>query len=157
MPTAEFDDELLDDYDEDGPELLDPVDADAFFAAEVLTVRPAVLDLYGRRYVLPASTPLSFSLLAERHADEESLATFRTVLTPVFGEGALDHWIEQGIDARQLAIVLMWAAQNMDRPGSASLADCARRYDEQTARGKALPNRAARRAGSGGRSSRTGR
>ncbi|WP_441251200.1 hypothetical protein [Kitasatospora sp. McL0602] len=155
----DLDDDGLDDFyeDDEGPEPLDTTDADAFFAAEVLSSRPAGLTLYKREYVLPTRTPLSFSLLAERHATDETLDSFRTVLTPVFGADALDHWIEQGMDARQLAIILMWAAQNMDKPGSASLADCARRYAEQEARGKALPNRAVRRAASGGRSSRTGR
>lgn len=155
VDSEELDDTVDDEYD-DEDEPLDAVDADAFFAAELSAVRPAVLVLYGQEYVLPTRTPLSFSLLAERHATEESLSTFRKVLTPVFGEEALDDWLDRGIDERKLAIVLMFAAQNMDRPGSATLADCARRYAEQDARGKAL-NRAARRAGSGGRSSRTGR
>jgi hypothetical protein len=165
-PIEEYDDEPLPDeeaddlYDEDDefdPEPLDAADADAFFAAEVATVRPAVLHLYEQDYELPTQTPLAFSLLVERHATEETLDSFRTVLATVFGEGTLDDWIARGITARQLSIVLAFAARNMDTPGSASLAECARWVDEQDARGKAL-NRAQRRAAaSGGRSSRTGR
>lgn len=145
-----------DDEDEFGPAPLVAEDADAFFAAEVSTVRPAVLVFGGREYVLPVRTPLAFSLLAERHADEESLDSFRKVLAPIFGEGTLDEWIDDGMDDRQLSIILMFTAQNMAKPGSATLDDCRRRYTEQQVVGKAL-NRAQRRAGTGARSSRTGR
>lgn len=154
------DDEYEDDQDDGtGPEPLDATDADAFFAAEVSPVQPASLVLYGETYVLPIRTPLAFTLLAERHAAEESLETIRKVLAPIFGEDALDHWITQGMDEWQFSVILMWAARNMDKPGSASLEECARRVTEEDARGKALrmPNRAARRAAGGGRSSRTGR
>ncbi|PBC80109.1 hypothetical protein BX265_4945 [Streptomyces sp. TLI_235] len=144
------------DGDDRGPEPLDADDADAFFAAEVSKVRPAVLHLYEQDYELPTDTPLGFALLAERHAGEESLETFRTVLATVFGDGVLDEWIANGITQRQLSIVLAYAARNMDKPGSATLADCARYVAEHDDRGKAL-NRAQRRAASGGRSSRTGR
>jgi hypothetical protein len=153
-----MDDEYEDeDFDEDGPEPLDAVNADAFFAAEVSTIRPARLVLYDEEYVLPVRTPLAFTLLAERHAEDESMETIRAVLAPIFGEDALDHWLTKGMDQHQFSVVLMWAARNMDRPGSATLADCARRVAEQDARGKALPNRASRRAAGGARSSRTGR
>lgn len=155
-PVDDYDDDA-EDFDEDGPEPLEAESADAFFAAEVSHIRPAVLTLYGQDYILPVRTPLSFTLLAERHADEESMETLRTVMTPIFGEDALDHWLAKGMDQHEFSVVLMWAARNMDKPGSASLADCARRVAEQDARGKALPNRAARRAAGGGRSSRTGR
>ncbi len=142
--------------DEDGPEPLECTNADDFFAAEVSKVRPAVLRLYGETHTLPTTVPLAFTLLTERHAGDDTIESFRTVLAPVFGEDALDHWLASGMDARQLSIVLIWSAQNMQHPGSLSFADAAKTLDERQARGKALPNRAARRAGSGGRSSSTG-
>ncbi len=148
------DDDLYDDAD--APD--DYTDADAFFAAEISPVEPAVLRLYDRTYTLPTSVPLAFTLLSERHAAHEDLESIRTVLTPVFGADALDHWLDQGMNARQFSIILIWATQNMDRPGSCTMAQAAARYDQQQAQGKAAPpNRAARRHGSGGPSSRGGR
>jgi hypothetical protein len=160
-------DDLTDGY-EDGAEPVegpDFTDADAFFAAEVLPVRPAVLHMYGRVYTLPTQVPLSFNLLLERHQEDTGMDAFREVLGPIFGADALDYWISRGIDDRRLGIVLGWAIANMRNPGSVSLAEAARLYDEQTS-GKAqtptpTANRAerrkGRRGGSGRRSSRTGR
>jgi hypothetical protein len=142
----EQDDELYED-DDAAPAY---TDADAFFAAEVLPTEPDVLRLYGTDYTLPVTVPLAFSLLAERHRDDDSVETLRTVLAPVFGAGALDDWLKAGIDQRRLGIVLLWSAQNMHRPGSLAFADAVREYDQREARGKAL-NRAQRRAGSGPR------
>ncbi|GAA1977420.1 hypothetical protein [Kitasatospora viridis] len=142
----------------------DFADADAFFAAEVLLVQAAPLRLYGRTYTLPARTPLMFALLVERYEQDTSLDALRTVLTPVFGPDALDHWIERGIDEHQLAVVLAWAAANMRQPGSTSLQQAAAAVaDREQDLGKAQTaptprNRTERRrAGSGGPSSRTGR
>jgi hypothetical protein len=150
----DFEDDDLDDYDDeddedDEPEF-DTVDADAFFAAEVSTVQPVSLRLFGKDYTLPLTMPVAFSLLAERHREDESLATMRTVLAPVFGPDALDTWLAAGIDQRRLGVVLLWSAQNMHQPHSLSFEDAVREYDTREARGKAL-NRAQRRAGSGAR------
>jgi len=142
------DDEFEDYDDEDEP--LDTTDADAFFAAELSTVKAAVLHLYDRDYILPTTVPLAFSLLAERHREDASVETLRTVLTPIFGADALDHWLVSGIDERKLGVVLLWSAQNMHQPNSLSFPDAVREYDQREARGKAL-NRAQRRARSGPR------
>jgi hypothetical protein len=139
------------------PEPLDLEDADAFFAAEVSTVRPAVLRLYGEEYELPTRTPLAFVMLAERNAADSSIDAVRKVLTPVFGEDALDVWVDRGMDDRQFGVILLWSTQNMRQPGCMTLAEAARIYDEQAAAGKApapTSNRAARRAAQRGGSGR---
>lgn len=149
------DDDLYDEDDELAPDF---TDADAFFAAEVSPVKPAVLHLYGQTYTLPTRVPLAFTMLSERHAADDDLESIRRVLTPVFGAGALGHWLDQGMDDRQFSIVLIWATQNMHTPGSCTLAQAAARYDQQQAQGKAAPpNREQRRHGSGKRSSAGGR
>ncbi|WP_282204543.1 hypothetical protein [Kitasatospora fiedleri] len=155
----ELDGEFEDDFDDEEGAAPDFTDADAFFAAEVSPVEPAVLVLYDRTYTLPTRVPLAFTMLSERHAADEDLASIRTVLAPVFGADALDHWLERGMNDRQFAIILIWATQNMHSPRSCTLAQAADRYDQQQARGKAVAplNRAARRSGSGGRSSPGGR
>lgn len=155
----EFED---DDLEEDG--VPDFADADAFFAAEVEHVQPATIRLYDTEYALPPRVPLSFNLLLARHQDDESLETFGKVLAPLFGAEALQFWLDEGIDDRQLGIVLAWSIANIKRPGILSFPAAARAFDEEQARkdaeGKAPQNRAERRAkptaGSGARSSRTG-
>ncbi|MFI6443828.1 hypothetical protein [Kitasatospora sp. NPDC050543] len=154
----EYEDDLIDDEPE-----LDYADADAFFAAEVEHVQPAVLRLFGTDYTLPPRVPLAFNMLLARHSEDESEEALARVLAPLFGDDALAFWLTKGIDDRQLGIVLAWSIANIKKPGALSLADAARVYDEETARkteGKAR-NRAERRArpvsGSGGRSSSTGR
>jgi hypothetical protein len=167
-PEPEFDE---DDSDLDGldPDDVDPeeefADADAFFEAEIQGVRPAVLRLFGTDYTLPPRVPLAFNLLLARHQYDESLDAFGKVLAPLFGAAALEDWIERGIDDRRLGIVLAWSIANIKSPGSLSLPAAAKAFDEENAKdaeGKAPPvNRAQRRArptaGSGRRSSATGR
>lgn len=155
----EFDEE--DDlYDEDDELAPNYTDFDAFFNAEARTVEPAVLHLYGTDYTLPTEVPLAFALLEERLRDAEGIDPLREILTPVFGAEALGLWLSRGISERRLGIVLMWAANNMARPGSVSIEQAIAQYETLQARqGKAPvpPNRAARQHGSGAPSSRTGR
>ena len=151
-PDDDLETDVLEEDDD-----LDFADADAFFAAEVSPIQPAVLRLYGEEYELPTRIPLAYAMLVERRSEDTSLEAIREVLTPVFGEDALDHWMRQGMDDRQFGIVLLWSARNMDKPGSMSFAEAARHYDAQAAGKAPAPNRAARRAASkrgrsGGRS-----
>ncbi|MFD7413534.1 hypothetical protein [Kitasatospora purpeofusca] len=159
------DEDLLDDdYEDDADEPEEAfADADAFIAAEVQTATPARLRLYGVTYMLPPRVPLSFNLLLARHQDDESMETFAKVLAPLFGEDALQYWLDKGIDDRLLSIVLAWSIANIKKPGCIDFAGAAKAVDEQdaakAAEGKAR-NRAERRtrqgAGSGGPSSSTG-
>lgn len=158
IDDADFDegDDLYDEND-DQP---DYTDFDAFFDAEVRKVEPATLRLYDIDYTLPVEAPLSFSLIEERLRAAEGIEPLRQILTPVFGPEALDHWITQGISERRLGIVLIWSAANMRKPGSCSIEQAIDQFEKLEAQqGKAAvpANRAARRHGSGGPSSRTGR
>ncbi|MFF1790747.1 hypothetical protein ACFVX9_30320 [Kitasatospora sp. NPDC058243] len=153
--TTDSDD--LHDLLNDARESLDEVfaDADAFFAAEVEQVRSATIRLYGVDYELPARVPLTFNMLLARHAEDESMDAFARVLAPLFGASALQHWLDSGIDDRQLGIVLAWSIANIKAPGVISLRQAAEAYDKQQterAEGKA-PTASAT---SGAASSKTG-
>lgn len=121
-------------------------DFDAFFTEQTERKTGAALRLYGREYVLPASLPLLVTLQMERLKDSSDPGDIRRLLGSLFGPDALDSWADQGMDDRQLGIVLIWSTANCRNPGSISMDDAARLYDERlaTSEGKA-PNRAARR------------
>ncbi|GAA2825403.1 hypothetical protein RMN57_13265 [Kitasatospora sp. CM 4170] len=147
------DEDIVDNDYEDDESVEAFADADAFFAAEVAKVVPATLRLYGKSYVLPKRVPLTFTLMLARHQDDEDMDAFAEVLTPLFGEDALQYWLDRGIDDRQLAIVLAWAVANVKRPGVITLAEAARAYDKQTTdrtrgKGPAAPRTPASSSGS---------
>ncbi|WP_405018175.1 hypothetical protein OHV05_15410 [Kitasatospora sp. NBC_00070] len=134
-------DTYLDDVDQAEPELApDVADFDAFFA-EQDTARPrAELVLYSRRYTLPDSLPLMFTLQMERLQSSEDPDDVRAILRTLVGVDALDHWAEQGMTDRQLGVVLIWAAANVRTPGSVSMARASELHDQQStakAQGKA--------------------
>ena len=148
---AVSDHDITEDYDEAEHRPLDADDFDAFFAEEA-PQRPKrqQFTLYGKRYTLPESLPLMYTLQAERLRESESTDDVRKMLAPLFGADALDEWAEHGMDDRKFRIIMLYAGRNIQRPGSLSMAEAARLYDEQEAaraEGKAqAPNRAARRA-----------
>ncbi|MFB7908110.1 hypothetical protein ACFC1T_16895 [Kitasatospora sp. NPDC056076] len=130
-------------------------DADAFFAAEVEQHAAARIRLYGVDYELPARVPLTFNMLLARHAEDESLEAFARVLAPLFGADALQHWLDSGIDDRQLGIVLAWSIANIRAPGVITLQQAAEAYDrQQTERAEGKAGTAS--ATSGAASSSTG-
>ncbi|WP_224302222.1 hypothetical protein [Streptomyces olivaceus] len=135
-------------------------DFDAFFREEVDTGERErqPLTVCGRRYLLPDSLPLMFTVGMERLQSSTDINDVRKMLSPLFGRSALDDWAEDGMTDRQFRIVLVYAAANVRSPGSLTMAGAAELHDKQEAEkaaaGKApAPNRAARRKKSGKRGS----
>ncbi|MBT3157347.1 hypothetical protein KQH42_07335 [Streptomyces sp. CHA1] len=146
--TTEVDD--LDEQQLDAEEA-GAADFDAFFAEQDAKRSREAFTLYGRRYELPDSTPIMFTLQMERVQNSSDPQDVRKMLATVFGTDTLDVWAEKGMTDRQFGIVLIYSAANMRTPGSVTMARAAELHDEQersaAAEGKApAPNRAARRA-----------
>ncbi|RZU21741.1 hypothetical protein [Streptomyces sp. BK239] len=131
----------------------DVADFDAFFSEQAEQREGVPLKLYGREYRLPTSLPLLFTLQMERLKDSADPNDIRKMLASLFGPDALDEWAARGMTDRQLGVVLVWSTANCRRPGSVSMAEAARLYDERegATTGKAAPNRAERRAKSKGK------
>jgi hypothetical protein len=111
-------------------------DFDAFFAEQNQTrFSGATLRLYGREYVLPTSLPLLFTLQMERVKASDNPEDIRRLLSSLFGPAALDEWADNGMDDRQLAIVLIWSAANARTPGCLSIAEAAALYEQREAAG----------------------
>lgn len=121
-------------------------DFDAFFTEQSEAKTGATLRLYGRDYVLPVSLPLLVTLQMERLKDSSDPDDIRRLLASLFGPDALDTWADHGMTDRQLGVVLVWSTANCRTPGSISMGEAARLYDERqnASEGKA-PNRAERR------------
>ncbi|MFD4371494.1 hypothetical protein ACFWPY_07870 [Streptomyces sp. NPDC058527] len=123
-------------------------DFDAFFAEQRKgrTSRRQPLRLFGRKYTLPESLPILFTLQAERLQNSDNPEDVRRMLTALYGEDVLDEWAEKGMEDDQLGTLLIWSAAAIRSPGKVSMARAAELYYEQAA-GKAQgPNRAARRS-----------
>jgi hypothetical protein len=135
---------------EQTPAAVDTADFDAFFAEEAPARPRQSLILYGKRYELPAAMPLMFTLQAQRMHESSDPRDVRRMLATLFGRDALDEWAEHGMDERQFTILFIYAGGNIAAPGSLTMADAAKLYDEQEERaaeaGKAPANRAQRRA-----------
>ncbi|MGW4648039.1 hypothetical protein [Kitasatospora sp. NPDC004289] len=123
-------------------------DFDEFFAERKAQRGPGQpLRLAGRTYRLPTQTPLAYTLLLEANDDRSDAQAIREVLTPLFGESALDDWVKAGMGDEDFEIVLAWSIANMRNPGSMSMAEAARRVTEAEAgKAQAPRNRAERRA-----------
>ncbi|MEU8805059.1 hypothetical protein [Streptomyces anthocyanicus] len=150
--------EYSDDYDDD--QAVTGADFDAFFREEVDTgeQKRQPVTVCGRRYLLPDSLPLMFTVGMERLQKSADINDVRKMLSPLFGRTALDDWAEDGMTDRQFRIVLVYAAANVRAPGSLTMQGAAELHDKQEAEksagGKApAPNRAARRKKNGKRRS----
>ncbi|MET9429804.1 hypothetical protein [Streptomyces sp. NPDC003036] len=131
----------------------DVADFDAFFSEQAEQRTGVPLKLYGREYTLPTSLPLLFTLQMERLKDSADPDDIRKMLASLFGPDALDAWAEHGMTDRQLGVVLVWSTANCRTPGSVTMAEAARLYDEREngSAGKAPGNRAERRTKSKGK------
>ncbi|MGW7197219.1 hypothetical protein [Streptomyces chryseus] len=123
----------MSEYTDDNLDQVDGVaDFDAFFAEEAEPEKRGVpLRLYGRTYTLPAALPALFTLLLQRVRDSARPEDIRRLLAALFGADAPDHWTENGMSDRRLAIVLAWAIANIAAPGSVSMERAAELYDER--------------------------
>lgn len=149
--TTAYDHDLdLDEDEHQAPDAAGAADFDAFFAEQDARRKRETFTLYGRRYVLPDSMPLMFTLQMERVQNSSDPEDVRRMLATVFGADTLDVWAEHGMTDRQFGIVLIYSAANMRTAGSVTMQRAAELHDEQErsrAEGKApAPNRAARRA-----------
>ncbi|MER8042592.1 hypothetical protein [Streptomyces sp. NPDC094032] len=153
------DDQALDlDVDQD---VEDVADFDAFFAEQAKPRRRGVpLRLFGRTYTLPPTLPALYMLQLHRLKNSTNPEDIHRLLAPLFGPDAVAHWADNGMDDRQLGVVLMWATSNVAEPGSLSMAQAAAEYDRrEAAKGKARAatprpkpkNRPKKRQGSGRR------
>jgi ArsR family metal-binding transcriptional regulator len=145
----------LDDYDDEPTLAAQAADFDAFFGEEVDKGKreQQTVTVCGKRYILPDSLPLMFTLQATRVQESSSIDDVRKMLAPLFGRNALDDWAEGGMTDRQFRIVLIYAAANVRSPGSLSIEAAARMHDEQEAakaagKAQAPANRAERRKSS---------
>ena len=135
---------------EQAPAAVDTADFDAFFAEESATRPRQTLTVYGATYTLPDSIPLMFTLQAQRMHQSSDPRDVRKMLATLFGRDALDEWADHGMTDRQLQVLFIYAGGNIESPGSLSMADAAKLYDEAERKaaeaGKAPANRAQRRA-----------
>ncbi|APD18546.1 tail assembly chaperone [Streptomyces phage Picard] len=129
----EHDDQALDvDQDVD-----DVADFDAFFAEQAQPRRGVSLRLFGRTYTLPSTLPALYMLQLHRLKNSTNPEDIHRLLAPLFGPDAVAHWSDNGMDDRQLGIVLMWATANLAAPGSLSMGQAAAEYDRrEAAKGK---------------------
>ncbi|MBT2381963.1 hypothetical protein J7E90_33000 [Streptomyces sp. ISL-111] len=128
------DDQALDAAD------LDAADFDQFFAEQVAPRRGLTLRLFGRTYTLPPTLPTLYVLQLHRVQHSANPDDVARMLAALFGPDAVNHWTENGMDDRQLGIVLMWSTANVARAGAMSMEQAAAEYDRREAKkaGKAL-------------------
>ncbi|MET7811785.1 hypothetical protein ABZT26_13105 [Streptomyces sp. NPDC005395] len=116
----------------------DVADFDAFFAEQAQPRRGVPLRLFGRTYTLPPTLPALYMLQLHRVMRSTNPEDINRLLAALFGPEAVNHWAENGMDDRQLGIVLMWATANVASPGSLSMEQAAAEYDKrEAAKGKA--------------------
>lgn len=112
----------------------DVADFDAFFAEQATPRHRGVpLRLFGRTYTLPPSLPALYVLQLHRLTHSANPEDVSRLLAALFGPDAVNHWADNGMDDRQLGIVLMWATANVAKPGALSMEQTAAEYDRREA------------------------
>lgn len=134
-------------------------DFDQFWAQQNRT-GPVLRNVFGVDVQLPASMPLRFEVEARRVARSQSEDDTRRLVGLLFGEHALDRWVESGMDAEQFAVLLLWGSARVS--GTAmTLAEARdeyhRRSQEQHTPGKAPTGTRPPRKKRGGSSKKGGR
>lgn len=129
---------------------------DAFWAE--VQAKGATEVIRGVTVPVPSDLPLSFQMRMNALKDSDRDEDIRELVGLIFGVGVLDQWVDAGMGAQELKIVLAWGVAN----GGGKPVTFREAYDlvmEAEAAGKApspQPNRATRRAASTGRSSASG-
>lgn len=122
---------------------------------------PETKRILGVDVVVPTDVPLSFEEEAQRLADSQDRGDFERLLEVLFGAGVLQAWKANGLTAPQLRVLVAWGMANASGQPT-TFAEAARLVAKAEAKkaemeaageGKALPNRAARRASSATRAS----
>lgn len=88
-------------------------DFEAFWAQQKRP-RVGLRNVFGVDVVLPPALPLSFEIEAYQLQQADSDEATRRMVAILFGEDALNTWIEGGMDPEQLGVLLLWGAQNAD-------------------------------------------
>lgn len=81
-------------------------DFDAFW--ESRTRKRRKTKIMGQDVELPPALPLRFEMEARRLERSKSEDDVRRLVGVLFGETALDGWVEAGMDAEQFAVLLAW-------------------------------------------------
>ncbi|MFE0877318.1 hypothetical protein ACFW4X_21085 [Streptomyces smyrnaeus] len=132
-------------------------DFDAFFAEQPEPVRTGMpFRLYGREWRLPRELGGMFALLVQRLQASKNPEDVRTLVGYLFGRDALDTFVAHGMDDPQFGTLLLWATENIRKPGSMTVAEAdaeRQRRDAAKGKAKARPKKsAAKRPTSGARS-----
>lgn len=140
-------------------ETADSQSFDDFWAEVQAEATPKTETICGVEVLVPSDLPLGFSIRLDELQASESEEDVRELVALLFGEGALEDWIEADMTGRQFQTVLAWgvARANGQAISFREAYDIVSAAEEGKA--PALPNRAARRAAvrprsaaSGGRS-----
>lgn len=81
-------------------------DFDAFWESRTRKVR--LTKIMGQVVELPPALPLRFEMEARRVERSRSEEDVRRLVGILFGEDALDGWIERGLDSEQFPVLLAW-------------------------------------------------
>jgi hypothetical protein len=146
----------------DGADEADDTQSFDDFWAEVQAETTAKTEVIcGVEVLVPSDLPLGFSIRLNELQESESDEDVRELVALLFGEGALEDWMDAGMTGRQFQTVLAWGVARAQ--GQAITFRQAYDIVSAAEEGKApVPNRAARRAAvrqrsaaTGGRSKRT--
>lgn len=105
----------------------------------------------GVEVLVPTDITLDFEDRLTAAQDDDSEETLEEIVSELFGEGALSAWRAQGMTRDEFEIVFIWGYHHASKK-PISFSEAA---DLQEQQGKALPNRAARRAAARPRSAST--
>lgn len=86
-------------------------DFDAFWSSRTRRVRKT--RVMGQDVILPPALPLRFEMEARRVERSKSEEDVRRLVGILFGEDALDGWIERGMDSEQFAVLLAWGPRKI--------------------------------------------
>lgn len=128
-------------------------DFDAFWAAQSRTGK-VLRNVCGIDLHLPRALPLAFEVESRRLMQDRSIEGVHRLFALLFGQGALDDLIAEGLDGEQLSVLLMWGSSN-GNGRDMSLGQAQVEFEKMKARqaaGKSLVP-----AASGGTSSDSGR
>lgn len=109
-------------------------DWDAFFAEQPEPERDGMpYRLLGKERRLPSSLGTVFVLQANRVQRSTDPGDVRSLLGYVVGPDTLDDMLDAGMTDEQFETVLLWATENVKRPGSLSMAAAAEEYRRREA------------------------
>ncbi|MGH2820564.1 MAG: hypothetical protein ACRDJ5_07925 [Actinomycetota bacterium] len=103
--------------------------------------------VFGRVVTLPTSMPLGLTISMDTLSDSSDLKDVQHVVGELYGKGALDHWIKQGVDLDEFQVLMAWgvASANGQRitldEAAALVAGAAKKATTGKAQGRKKPKR----------------